>query len=506
MKKRLSLFAVSLMLILGSCTLQSKTSNYYFDAENGNDINSGTSPENAFKSLNKIQDLTVRAGDSILLKSGDVFIEKLFFTGKGEMGFPVVIGKYGGVARPHIKGNATQNEMVHIYNSQNIIIRDLEISNSGNESVFGLRGLKVEVKNYGDAHHTTIDNLFIHDVNGGLEINKGGGGAIYLQNSRDEDTIPSRFINLLVENCIINDCQRDGIRMGGQWIRSKWYPNKGVIIRNNVIDGIPGDGIVVVGCDSALVEYNTVRNFPETLPPSEACDGIWPWSSDNTIVQFNVVSDHHSIVDGYAYDSDWNCRNSIFQYNLSYNNIGGFILVIGTNGWPESWCVNGNSDTQIRYNISINDGLRNYQTEGKFFSPVVHLTGLTKNTNIDKNIFYFYPKPDPKIDRTVLHFSNHDAKYGEGDIFRNNFIYASEPTILAKEEGSVNNHYSANLFIGPLNIPSTGFSQYDGKFNQMMWYDTNDKNWDRLIEFVKDKTVPVNGKDIPVMEIIGFNQ
>ncbi len=105
-----------------------------------------------------------------------------------------------------------------------------------------------------------------------------------------------------------------------------------------------------------------MKNCPKTLPESEACDGIWPWCSDNTVVQFNVVSDHKSIIDGYAYDSDWGCRNSVFQYNLSYNNDGGFMLVIGTDGWPEDWCVNGNIETKVRYNVSINDGLRNYLT------------------------------------------------------------------------------------------------------------------------------------------------
>ena len=74
----------------------------------------------------------------------------------------------------------------------------------------------------------------------------------------------------------------------------------GVVVRKNVLDGVPGDGIVLAGCDGGLIEYNVMKNCPKTLPESEACDGIWPWCSDNTLVQFNVVSDHRSIIDGYA--------------------------------------------------------------------------------------------------------------------------------------------------------------------------------------------------------------
>lgn len=129
--------ALMLLSIPGllACTRQTATTNYYFDSVNGNDANTGTSPGQAFKSLSKLSSLPVNAGDSILLKSGSVFTEKLYFSGKGEAGRPVVIGKYGGEAMPHIKGDATELEMVHIYNSEHIVVRDLEISNKGKKYV-----------------------------------------------------------------------------------------------------------------------------------------------------------------------------------------------------------------------------------------------------------------------------------------------------------------------------------------------------------------------------------
>jgi len=504
MKNSLKHISLLLIVLFAACSHQRNTANYYFDPVDGKDTHSGTTPSQAFKSLSKIKELSLKPGDSILLKSGTTFTDELYISCKGAPERPVVLGKYGGDARPHIKGDASQIQAVHVYNTEYFVIRDLEISNQGDEPVNRLKGLHVEVDNYGEVHNITIDNLYIHDVVGGLRIDRGGGTALCLQNSRDKDSIPSRFTGLLVQNCIIRDCQRDAIKMYAQWIRGKWFPNRNVVIRNNIISGVPGDGIVVVGCDSALVEYNTMKECPATLPPSEACDGIWPWSSDNTLVQYNVVSDHHSIVDGYAYDSDWNCRNTTFQYNLSYNNTGGFMLVIATNGWPDDWCVNGNDDTQIKYNISINDGLRNYLHENRYFSPIIHLTGWTKNTNIEKNLFYIFPKPDRRIDRTILHFTKHDSRYGAGDIFRNNYIHVSEPTILAEEEKSVNNIYSDNLFIGPLETPVTGFTPYSGTFNKTLWYDEKDPNWNNLIDFAKNKTVTIYGKDIPVWEIIGY--
>ena len=252
-----------------------------------------------------------------------------------------------------------------------------------------------------------------------------------------------------------------------------------------------------------------MKNCPKTLPESEACDGIWPWCSDNTVVQFNVVSDHKSIIDGYAYDSDWGCRNSVFQYNLSYNNDGGFMLVIGTDGWPEDWCVNGNIETKVRYNVSINDGLRNYLTNAShkdaYFSPAMHFTGYTQNTLVENNLFYLFPKPEPQIDRTLFHFTKHDSSYGKGDVFKNNYIYAPEVTVAVKEEKAVGNQYSGNVYVGSLKTPATGFTKQDGIFNKSLWYNAEDKNWDILLDFLKDKTVPVNGKELKVLDIIGAN-
>ena len=46
---------------------------YYFDAENGNDENSGTSEEEAFQSLKVIDTLEINPGDKLLLKCGQVF-------------------------------------------------------------------------------------------------------------------------------------------------------------------------------------------------------------------------------------------------------------------------------------------------------------------------------------------------------------------------------------------------------------------------------------------------
>ena len=116
----------------------------------------------------------------------------------------------------------------------------------------------------------------------------------------------------------------------GYSTRDFWYPNRNVVVRNNLIEEVPGDGIVPIGCDGALIEYNIMRNCTDLLPDGEYAAGIWPWSCDNTLIQYNEVSDHKAPGDAQGYDSDNNCNNTIIQYNYSHDNEGGFLLICDT--------------------------------------------------------------------------------------------------------------------------------------------------------------------------------
>ena len=501
---------VILSLIFFSCQTPEGPVNYYFDPSRGNDRNPGTSPKLPFKGLKKIRELNLNPGDSILLKSGAIFYDSLYISCKGAPGKPVVVGKYGGKSRPHIRGDASALQAVHIFNSEYLVIRDLEISNKGKKIRPHLSGLLVELKNYGVARNILIDNLYIHDVYGSLikgegnpHKDAGGGQGIMIRNVQGNgpDSIASRFDRLVVQNCYLKDCQRNGIMMWGNWIRKYWYPSRHVVIRNNVIDGIPGDGIVPVGCEAPLVEYNVMKNCPPTLLETEACDGIWPWSCDNAVIQYNIVSDHQSKVDGYGFDSDYNCTNSLFQYNLSFHNDGGFFLLCNSGGWPAEWSA-GNKGTIARYNVSINDGIRDEMQKGHYFSPVINCTGPVSNSVIEKNIFILIPAEKEQADRTLICFSDWEG-YPDSTFFRDNYIFTKEKYRAVELGKSTRTVLSGNFYAGTLMGVPEGFEKYSGPFSQTMWYGRNDENWNKLIRFIRDKTVMINGTEMNVADLIG---
>jgi len=343
---------------------------YYVDAVAGNDANEGTSATHAWKGLSRVNATVFGPGDKILFKSGSTLTGQLWPKGSGTEARPIAIGKYGGDAKPVLNGAGAVEDALLLKNQEYWEVQDLEITNTAKDP--GVRrGVHVVAENYGEMHHIYLRSLTVHDVNG-VDSDKVNGGIHY---SAIGDTKPSRFVDLRIEDNRIYHVDRSGIfGWSTHWVRSKWYPSLGVMIRNNALDDIGGDGIVVVATDGALVESNVVAKPNQRSQGYNA--GIWPWSADNTIVQFNEVYSTRGQRDGEGFDSDWNSRNTLIQYNYSHENDGGFLLICddGSQNPAESA---GNTGTVVRYNISQNDHHRG-----------INVAGPVKNTLIYNNTIY----------------------------------------------------------------------------------------------------------------------
>jgi len=288
--------------------------------------------------------------------------------------------------------------------------------------------------------------LDIHDVNGSLVKEQGGGSGILIVNRGD--SVVSTFDSLTIENCRIQRCERNGIIWNGYSNRQHWHPSTHAMIRKNLIEEVPGDGIVPIGCDGAVIEYNLMRNTPRKLPQGQAAAGIWPWSCDNTIVQFNEVSDHKSPWDAQGFDSDWNCLNTSIQYNFSHDNEGGFLLVCNF-GKSTGMGNVGNVGTTVLNNISINDGLRPEKTEREgFFSPTLHIAGPVLHTQVRNNIFHAPGKPTPVIDRTLIH-SNSWEGYADSTTFSGNVFFTEDRSRILLTQ-STHTVFKGNYYLGQI--------------------------------------------------------
>lgn len=353
---------------------------YFVDSASGDDSNPGT--ERApWKTLTKVNATEFQPGDRILFRSGGVWTGQLWPKGSGSAGHPILIDHYGGDVLPLIDGAGMAEDALLLRNQEYWEIRNLAITNTGTTAAVR-RGVHVVAENSGDLHHIYIEGMTVRDVNGS-EKEKVNGGIDY---SVIGDATPSRFIDLRIEGNQITHVDRSGIfGESTHWARSKWHPSLGVIIRNNILNDIGGDGIVNVATDGAIVEYNVVAHANQRS--DDYNDGIWPWSADNTIVQYNEVYGMKGQHDGEGFDSDWNSRNTIIQYNYSHDNEGGFLLICNEGSQSPSYSV-GNVGTIVRYNISQNDHHRS-----------IKLSGPVKDTLIYNNTI-FVGKEDVDV---VLH-------------------------------------------------------------------------------------------------------
>lgn len=440
MSKHLPL-SLLLSVLLFSCNSAHKV--YYLDSSSGSDDYSGLSPDKAWKSVKNIKNIKLESGDQLLFKRGEIFIGEFEISAIGTYNNRITVGAYGEAEeKPRIVGNDTSIYAVRVYNSNYLTIRDLEIVNQGHEPLPMRTGLKIECNNFGISKGIWVDNITVRDVNGSLVKEHGGGSGILIVNSGD--SLKSRFDSLVIENCHILRCERNAMIWSGYYDRKNWFPNKHVIIKNNLIENVPGDGIVPIGCDSTLIEYNVMRNCPDILPMTEAAAGFWPWSCDNTIIQYNVVSGHKAPWDAQGFDSDYNCNNTIIQYNYSHDNYGGLVLVCNS-GNAGKYNI-GNNNSIIKYNISIGDGIRPKQTRVGMFSPSIHIAGPVSNTLIEKNIIHSNHRGNNDIDRSLIVSDSWDG-YANNTTFRENIFYTADIGDFDLTE-SINNIFHSNWYIG----------------------------------------------------------
>jgi hypothetical protein len=123
---RMTVFGVALGIILLSGTLVSATS-YYVSASSGNDSNPGTMAQ-PFQTLAKVNGLALLAGDTVLLKRGDVWNEQLIPPASGTSASPITFDAYGSGVAPVLSPVIDLVGATWTHNSGNIYTTSLSTS------------------------------------------------------------------------------------------------------------------------------------------------------------------------------------------------------------------------------------------------------------------------------------------------------------------------------------------------------------------------------------------
>jgi len=430
-QKAVSLITVVIMMIsimvLCPTNVSATKTTYYVDSVNGNDSNNGTSPSTAWKTLGKVNSVTFQPGDRILFAADRAWSGWLAPKGSGTNGNPIIIDMYGTGNRPVINTAGEVLIAFYLCNQQYWEINNLEITNLGLLPRTSRTGIKIEARDFGVVNHIYLRNIYVHDVNGDSVRKDIDNGGIYF--TVTGNTTRTRFNDILIENCTVKDVNRTGISVGGSswaYLYDNWggrYPQQiiddcshtNVVIRNNYVENIGGDGIVPMFCNKPLVEYNVANNTDTTSHlAGQFSAAIWPWRCEDALFQFNEAYLTRYSADGQAFDCDYSNR-TIYQYNYSHDNEGGFILL----------CGNESLDSIVRYNISQNDRTGIFSVlgaaTGSLYNNTIYIgpglnTTMFRNTGggaytFENNIFYNLGRAKNVTWQSSINYSN-NCYYG----------------------------------------------------------------------------------------------
>ncbi|MHC4996462.1 MAG: right-handed parallel beta-helix repeat-containing protein [Planctomycetota bacterium] len=319
---------------------------FYLDPTSGNNTNHGLSQNEAWRSPEGLNRITLRAGDRLRIKRGTVLRGSLRIQAMGSEERPVIAEAYGQGAAPVIDSKGYLAG-VHVVDSRHVIVRDLEITSDGGPPVDGSSkkdryGVLVETSRDGDLANVRLEGLFIHDVyptegkplNGRNPLSHQGTGITVRGGAASAST------DIVVRGCRIE-------RTGFKAIDLKQL--RRVQVLDNVMKDIGGPAIQPGNVDDLLVRGNTVDGSGSSLDPRMhgRGSGIWPWTCNRVLIEKNRFMHARGKADSCGIHIDFNCRDVVVQYNLSVDNEGGFIEILGNN-----------HNCAYRYNISINDGAR----------------------------------------------------------------------------------------------------------------------------------------------------
>ncbi len=441
------LLLLSLSLPGGKAVVHADNKAYYVDAVGGNDANSGLSESAPWKTVAKVNSTTFQPGDRILFKAGGVWSGELWPKGSGTSGNPIKIDMYGTGSKPAFTGSQTANQTLRLDNQEYWEISNLDISANYTDS-FTRRGIYVHASDYGTVNHLYFNNLVIHDVWPNIthtnnNTAKDTGGIFF---SITGGTTVTKFNDIRIENNTIRDLDREGItltwsswsnRQGETGGAGPWTGSTNVVVRNNYFSNIGGDGLVAQGLQAPLVEYNTIDGFNKRNYNVSYNAGLWAYSTDDAVFQYNEGMNGKSTRDGMPWDADARTNRTVFQYNYSHDNEGGSMLFI-------SYGTEYSRDAVFRYNISQND--RNFLITAT--NPI--------NASVYNNVFYTGSGVSAKVFNTssgTAAFKNNifynqgtaaTGGWGAGYTYSNNVVYGnyaslpSDPSLITADPKFVN--------------------------------------------------------------------
>ena len=364
--------------------------NTFYVSATGNDNASGTSPNDAWETIDKLNQQSFVPGDHVLFERGGTFLGMFHVKGSGTQTQPIVIGSFGDptLPVPTIDGNGFQTALL-VYNDSFIEVDGLNFTNQAshldeNGQVKKISTFLGESNDWGSGKNVRFGIKVVADSTSvqGIVITDVQIHDIYPTPSNSDYThlgygikFENRSDTLIGLINTINDVSISDVHITktghyGVWIKALGLAGNDVIKNENIhlshctFSHTGGSGFVPNRSRDVVVEHCVFNHTGSSIDDRmwKRGSGTWPFKCERVFIQHNRLMNAHGPQDSYSAHIDYGNKDVVIQYNLSFNNEGGFAEVLGDN-------VN----CGFRYNISINDGYREdpdnlpWNKKGKIF-------------------------------------------------------------------------------------------------------------------------------------------
>ncbi len=377
---------------------------YFVDATHGDDSNSGTSPDQAWRTIDKINNTTFTPGDVIAFKRGEEWHETLSPPSSGTSGNPITFTAYGSGALPLINGADSISGWT--LDSGNVWQASVswEVRNVYLDGAKMIQGLPQNVSDYGsvaskaaigvndwfweDATNTLFayatsdpDTLY---TSSGVEGSRGSYGIDI--NSKDFVTIEyievkygSQNIivrgssdNTILDKLIISFANYNGISIEDASTNttvqnSHSHDNGKLFVSGDGNAGNNGHGVQIITTGAGtVVENNQLYDNAE--------DGIQVGPSANTAYTLknnNIYGNHEDGIDL----KEGDVTNSLVIWNdIHDNHVVGVIAHINAIGvWILENTISGNGSVAI--------WIQHYVTSVKIHANLIYDNGVIGTTD-----------------------------------------------------------------------------------------------------------------------------
>ncbi|MFD5074367.1 right-handed parallel beta-helix repeat-containing protein [Streptomyces sp. NPDC058371] len=323
----------------------------YYVSPHGDDGASGSSADEAWRSLARAERVTLHPGDRLLLEGGTRIPGNVTVDSKeaGDANRPVVIGSYGS---GHATIDATDTPGISVHDTAGVEIRDLTLTGQG-----AARTDEAGVNLYNDLpaggrqDHVTVSDVDVSGFRVGIAVGSTTGTA--------------GFKDVTIRQAVLHDNKDVGLLTYGPDFdpARRTYPHenidiKGVEAYDNhgdpaAHDRHTGNGIILGGVRHATLRDSSAHDNGDRSATNATAGpvGLWTYDSTDVLIEHSASYRNHtgSGVDGAGFGLDSNVSDSRVQYNLSFQNDGSgyYVFTRYRNG--------AHTGNTIRYNISVDD-------------------------------------------------------------------------------------------------------------------------------------------------------